>query len=106
VTVFDDLYSGGRGLLYAIHGRSATYYVAADGGTTTYSVTLPVFEQLGATDDIETWNFTLRASEVSDPVEGDWVILTGETARLVIVNIKSHPNGDFVLRARTRIERT
>jgi hypothetical protein len=106
VTVFDSVYSGGRDLIYAIHGRTATYYLAADGGATPLAITLPVYEQLGATDDMQTFNLTLRASQVAAPVEGDWIVLDGSTEELVIVNVKSHPNGDFVLRCRNRVART
>lgn len=105
-TVHDDLFSGGRGLLYEVHGRAGVYYKADDGGATPTSITIPMYEQLGATDHIETYNLTIRASEIAAPVEGDWIIMGGETARRVIVNIKSHPNGDFVVRARTLIART
>lgn len=106
MTVFDDVFSGGRDLIYAVHGRAATYYLASDGGATPLPITLPVYEQLGATDHVQTFNLTLRASEVAAPVEGDWIVLSGSTEELVIVNIKSHPNGDFVLRCRNQIART
>lgn len=105
-SIFDDLFSGGRGLIFSVHGRAATYYVAATGGSTTYSITIIGFEQLGATDDVQIFNAALRASEVAAPAEGDWFVFSGETTRQYIVNIKSQPNGDFLLRGRSRLERT
>jgi hypothetical protein len=106
VTIHDDLFSGGRTLLYGIHGRAATHYLASNGGSTTTSVTVIGYEQLGATDDKEVFNATLRASEIAAPAEGDWFIFSGETARRYIANVKSQPNGDFTLRGWSRVERT
>lgn len=104
MTVHDDLFSGGRVLLYGAHGRAANYYVASSGASS--AVTVIGYEQLGATDDKEVFNATLRASEVSAPAEGDWFIFAGETARRYIANVKSQPNGDFTLRGWSRVERT
>ena len=104
MTVHDDLFSGARTLLYAIHGRAATYTVASSAASS--SVTVMGYEQLGATDDKEIFNATLRASEVAVPVEGDYFVFSGETARRNIANIKSQPNGDFTLRGWSRVERT
>ena len=69
-------------------------------------MTVTGYEQLGATDDKEVFNATIRASEIAAPAEGDYLVFSGETTRRVIGNVKSHPNGDFVLRAWSRVERT
>lgn len=106
MTVHDDLFSGGRTILYGVHGRSATYYTAASGGASSVAVTVTGYEQLGATDDKEVFNATIRASEVSNPVEGDWFIFSGETSRRYLANVKSQPNGDFTLRGWSRTART
>lgn len=103
MTIHDDLFSGGRTLLYAVHGRAAAFTVASTGAST--NVTVIGYEQLGATDDKEVWNATIRASEAT-PVEGDYFIFTGETARRNVANVKSQPNGDYTLRGWSRIERT
>lgn len=101
-TLFDSLYSGGRGLIFSVHGRTATYYTAAGASS---SVTVTFYEQIGATDDIQVLNLTIRASEVTEPQEGDYLVLTGGSTNLVIVNVKEQPNGDWVLRCRSRIPR-
>lgn len=100
MSVFDDIFSGGRGLIYSVHGRSATYYTAAGSSS---SVTVTFYEQIGATDSVQVLNLTLRASDVAAPAEGDYLILDGETTQLVIVNIKELPNGDWVLRCRSQL---
>lgn len=102
-TLFDGLYAGGRGLIFSVHGRAATYYTAAG---TSSAVTVTFYEQIGATDDIQVLNLTIRASDVAAPAEGDYLNLDGETTNLVVVNVKEQPNGDFVLRCRSRITNT
>lgn len=104
MSVFTDLYSGGRTLNYAIHGVAATYTVASTGASS--SVTITGYEQLGATDDKEVFNATLRASEVASPVEGDYFVFSGETTRRYLSNIRTQPDGSFTLRGWSRVPRT
>lgn len=101
-TLFDSLFGGGRGLIFSVHGRAATYHTAAGASS---SVTVTFYEQIGATDDIQVLNLNIRASDVAEPVEGDYLVLDGESTNLVVVNVKEQPNGDFVLRCRSRIPR-
>ena len=104
MSVFTDIFAGGRTLNYAIHGVTATYTAVATGTNT--AVTITGYEQLGATDDKEIFNATLRASEIAAPVEGDYFVFTGETARRNLANIRTQPDGSFTLRGWSRVERT
>lgn len=104
MSVFTDLYGGGRSLLYAIHGVPATFTAAATGTNT--SVTITGYEQIGATDDKEVFNATLRAAEIAAPVEGDYFVFSGETTRRILSNIRTQPDGSFTLRGWSRVVRT
>ena len=104
MSVFTDLFAGGRTLSYAIHGVAATYTVASTGVSS--SVTLTGYEQLGATDDKEIFSATIRASEVAAPAEGDYFVFSGETTRRVLANIRTQPDGSFTLRGWSRTEKT
>lgn len=104
MSVFTDLFAGSRSLLYDIHGRAATYTVASSGVAS--SVTVTGYEQLGATDDKEVFNATIRESEVAAPAEGDYFVFSGETTRRILANIRTQPDGSFTLRGWSRVERT
>ncbi|MBX3467181.1 MAG: hypothetical protein KF878_09830 [Planctomycetes bacterium] len=83
----------------------AAVYTHADTGATE-AVTILADEFIGAIDDTRRAVFVLPYGAVTpEPKRGDYFVLSGETDRWYLVNLRNSLSGDWELRCEGRLER-
>lgn len=91
-------------LLSEWHGPTATYTTAE--GVATAGIQLVTFRFfIGALDETERADVEISKAVVSNPNEGDFFVITGESFRWYIVDIRERP-GYFQCSARRKKERS
>lgn len=84
---------------------TATLTYAADSTTATVSVAF--VEQVGFVDDFLRAVFTFAAADITtDIARGDHFVLSGQTQRWYVVDVRDDKSGGIEVRADANIERT
>lgn len=98
---FEDNFDGAYDVIDAFLGEAATFYYAA-APSTGYSVTPTFNEQVGAIDGFRRAVFTVDADAepfaTTAPLRGDFFVLSGETDRWVVVDVRDDKAGAIELR--------
>lgn len=103
-SIFETLSGRAMDVLSRTLGEAATFTYAATGAS--HAITVIFNEFVGATDQYRRAIFTFAGSQLPTPPErGDHFVLSGETARWTITDVRDSKTGDYEIRADGLLER-
>lgn len=103
-SVFETISRYAMGALQRPLGETATYTYAASQVTQTVVVIFNEF--VGAVDDRSRAIFTVSAADFAPPPDrGDYFVLTGETSRWTVIDVRNDQAGGIELRCDSSLVR-
>lgn len=104
MSVFDHIFGFGHDVLNARVSHDATLTHIADG--TSYEIAVLFNEQVGFIDDIQRAIFTIDTEHTTQQVRrGDYFVLSGETTRWYVQEVRIDKNGTYEIRCDSYLER-
>ena len=98
---FEDIFNLAYDVVDSVEAEAATFYYATDPSTGT-AVTAVFNEQVGAIDGYRRAVFTVDADaspfSTTEPQRGDFFVLSGQTDRWVVVDVRNDQAGAIELR--------